>query len=432
MRPLSVFLAFILLCTAAPSGDAHAQFWKSLFGKKEKPVKRPVRPKSSFVAKSPAAAPKKKQPEPPRLAASAKKDHYRVDVLAPLYLNELVVNGRPVFKSHLPDKVLPGLSFYQGIKLAADTLNAFGYRLDVFVHDIGDPAHSVDALIKSATLDSADLIIGAVQGTQVAPLAAFARRHTINFISALSPADGGVKGNLYLSLLQPSLQRHCEAIRDAVSRKSRLSNILVIRRSNVPADEACFKSITHDSAFAYVKVMMNTPMPTANLRNFLDSNNDNVIVIPVLDAAYAATLLEQLNSSFPGYRIEVFGMPSWKGIATLHKEGALSNIGVTIGAPFYFDPSASAGREFSEAFSAAYGGKPTEMAFRGYETLFWYAYLLKRYGTLFNDYYGDTGAAPFTRFELKQSMDKDGTAAYYENKHIYLYRYQGGSFSVQQ
>ena len=432
MKSVSVFLAVFFLIAASPAQDANAQFWKNMFGKKEKPVvKRPVRPKGAST-KIPATPPKKKLPEPLRLASSVQKPRYRLDVLAPLYLNELVANGKPVYKSHLPDKVLPGLSFYQGIKLAADTLNAFGYYLDVYVHDIGDPAQSVEALLKGTALDSADLIIGAVQAAQVAPLAAFARKRTINFVSALSPSDGGVKGNLYLSLLQPSLQRHCDAIREALSRKSKLSNMLVYRRSTVAADEACFKSITHDSTFSYVKVMMNTAMPTANLRNFLDSNKENVVVIPVLDATYAASLLDQLNKSFPGYRIEVFGMPSWKGIATLHKEGALANIGVTIGTPFYFDASASAGREFSEAFSATYGGKPAEMAFRGYETLFWYAYLLKRYGTIFNDHYGDTGAAPFTRFELKQAADKEGNTAYYENKHVYLYRYQSGSFSVQQ
>jgi hypothetical protein len=80
-------------------------------------------------------------------------------------------------------------------------------------------------------------------------------------------------------------------------------------------------------------------------------------------------------------------------------------VGITISAPFYFDPSTSVGRGFSETFTRVFGGRPGEMAFRGYETLYWYAYLLNRYGTLFNDHYGDNGAAPFTRFDMRLSED---------------------------
>ena len=206
----------------------------------------------------------------------------------------------------------------------------------------------MDALLKANKLDSADLIIGAVQAQQVAPLAALAKKRTINFVSTLTPADGNVRGNLYFNLLQPTLQRHCDVIREAVARKgSRAANILVYHRSTVPLDEQCFKAITKDSAFTYAKVMMNTQMPSDKLRNFLDSNIDNIIVMPIVDVAYATQLLEQLGRSFPKFRFEVYGMPSWKGISLLRKEDAISNVGITLGSPFYFDPSASAGRSFS-------------------------------------------------------------------------------------
>ena len=125
-------------------------------------------------------------------------------------------------------------------------------------------------------------------------------------------------------------------------------------------------------------------------------------------------------------------MPSWKGLDLLVKEGSLPNVGINITAPFYFDPTASAGKGFSEVFNRIYGGKPTELAYRGYETLYWYAYLLNRYGTIFNDHYGDNGAAPFTRFDLRLQKDKNGEPEYYENNHVYQYRYQAGSFRVEQ
>lgn len=435
-RFLSLCLSILLLCIVSES-PVQAQFWKKLFGKEEqRPVRRPS-PRSSSADKKGAVVQGKKKPSAPpdklRLANTVKKTRYRVDVLVPLYLNELVSGGKPVYKSHLPDKVLPGLSFYQGIQLAADTLNGQGYHLDVYVHDINDPAQTTEMLLKGNKLDSADLIIGAVAVHQVAPLAALAKKRNINFVSTHTPADGGVKGNLYFSLAQPTLQRHCEAVRAAVAKIARpTTDLLMYCRSNVSVDMQCFNYLRADSAFGYTKVMVNTPMSPDKLRNFLDSNSTNVIVMPIVDPGYAAQMLQQLGKSFPNYHFEVYGMPSWRGLSLLEKEGALPNIGIHIPSAFYFDPTNSAGKGFSDAFNEKYGGRPGLPAYRGYETLYWYAYLLQRYGTIFNDHYGDNGVAPFTRFDMKLVSDKDGAPLYYENHHVYMYRYQSASFVVEQ
>ncbi len=429
-----VSLILLAAAIAAQPQPAHAQFWKKIFGKEEekRPVRKPVQ-KPAGDKKNTSTASKKKAPEPPKLSKTVMKPRYRVEVLTPLYLNELVSGGKPVYKSHLPDKVLPGLSFYQGIQLAADTLRSSGYHLDVYVHDITDPAHTVDALLKGGKLDTADLIIGAVQSSQVAPLAALAQRRNINFVSTLTPADGGVKGNLYFNLAQPTLQRHCAAVKAAVARRARPTvPLLIYQRSTVPLDAQCFRYITQDSSFAYTKVAMNTPLPSEKLRNFLDSSFTNIIVMPIVDVTYATQLLQQLGKAFPKYNFEVYGMPSWKSLSFLRKEGALPNVGIIIPSPFYFDPSTSAGKGFSDAFNEKYGGRPGDMAYRSYETLSWYAYLLQRYGTVFNEHYADNGGALFTRFDMKPAQGKDGITQYWENGHVYLYHYQGGSFSVEQ
>lgn len=431
-------LYFLLLlgaaCVYTPQ-QANAQFWKKLFGKEEqrKPVRKPAPHPSTTDRKSNATTSRKKKgPESLRLAPTVKKSRYRVDVLVPLYLGELVNGGKLVYKSHLPDKVFPGLNFYQGVQLAADTLDKLGYHLDVYVHDINDPKSTVDALLKGNRLDTADLIIGAVAAHQVAPLAALAKKRNINFVSTLTPVDGGVKENFYFNLVQPTLQRHCEAIRAAVRKVARpTTNLLVYYRGNVAVDLQCFHLLTKDSAFAYTRVLMNTPMPSEKLKNFLDSNTTNVIVMPIVDARYASQLLGQLGKSFPNYHFEVYGMPSWKGMNILDKQGSLPNVGVTIPSAFYFDPTTSAGKGFSDAFNEKYGGRPAVLAYRGYETLYWYAYLLQRYGTVFNDHLADNGVAPFTRFDMRL-VTEDDKPLYYENFHVYLYRYQAGNFMVEQ
>lgn len=422
-------LAFLL----APR-HADAQFFKKLFGHEERRPVRRVQPRRppSHPAHNAEVNKKKPKPDRLRLAETVRKARYRIDVLAPLHLSELVKDGKSVYKSHLPDRLLQDLGFYQGVQLAADTLNAQGLQLDVFIHDITTRDESVDALLKNGSLDSSDLIIGAVSSQYVAPLGALARKHHINFVSTISPVDGGLKENLYFSLLQPTLEAHCSAVKDALAKLSRpTTNLLVYQRNTVPVDEECFRFLTADSAFGYTRVVMNEPLPTDKLRNFLDSEVTNVVVMPIVDAQYARKLIDQLGKSFPQYQFEVYGMPSWKGMKLFEQQGVLPNVAVTFPSAFYYDPTTSVGKAFTDAFSARFGGRPGVLAYRGYETLVWYAWLLKRYGTMFNDHYADDGMAPFTRFDMKLVADGD-TVRYYENRHVYLYRYQAGNFMLEQ
>lgn len=148
---------------------------------------------------------------------SVMKNRYRVDVLAAMYLDELVKKGAVTDK--IPDKALPGIAFYEGLTIAADSLKKAGYNIDIYVHDVASTKEAPDSLIKSGALDSADLIIGAVQSHDVPVLAAYAKDHKVNFVSALSPSDGGVKSNKYFTLIQPSLKTHCNWILSDIAQK---------------------------------------------------------------------------------------------------------------------------------------------------------------------------------------------------------------------
>ena len=199
-----VLAAMLLVCPT----DVQAQFWKKWFDKEEKkPVRRPpVPPKKATETTTRTKAKKKESIEYPETQL---RERYRIDVLVPLYLDELVKNNKPTFKDKVPEKASAGLSFYEGIKLAADSLSALGYNIDVYVHDITQQDLSPEAMIKSDMLEETDLIIGALQSNQLQAIASFAKKSNVNFISALSPSDADIKENPYLTMLQPTLKKHC-------------------------------------------------------------------------------------------------------------------------------------------------------------------------------------------------------------------------------
>lgn len=427
-------LFLIALLLIGTSSHADAQFFRRLFGGEKKPAKKvetpaPVVKKKPATKPKPASVAKKKDPDYPE---TKMKPVYRVDVFAHLYLDELVKDGKPAYKGKLPEKATAGLDFYEGVKLATDTLDHRGYTMDVYVHDVASPSEAPAALIAANKLDSTDLIIGAVNTTLVPVLADFAAKKKINFISAISPSDAGVKNNPYFILLQPALQTHCEWIAQTVASKYKNITPVFFMRTSVSVDSSAVSYLNFSDG-AVKKVLCNTLPSKEKLQPLFDSTRKNVIVAAILDASYAENLLSQLHAMFPGYDFEVYGMPSWKGMGALKKADAFPNVAVYITAPYYFDMSTAIGQAIAANYKKDVGGsKPGDMVFRGYETMYWYAYMLYKYGTIFNEKFTDNAAAPFTRFDIKLKKDKNDKVLYQENKHIVLYRYQSSSFIVEQ
>jgi hypothetical protein len=432
-------LLLTLLLATTESQVASAQFLKNLFGRDEpKPLRKPA-PATPRPAKpmTPAAASPRKASAPPKpkpfeYPDTRRKPRYRVDVLVQLYLDELVQGTKSVYKVRIPEKAMPGMNFYEGIKLATDTLRDY-YNLDIYIHDVTAAGKSPAQLTAGGTaLDSSDLIIGAIPAAQLQPVAAFAKRRAINFVSALSPADGGVRDNPYFTLLQPTLQTHCEWIAKAVSRKYRSTKPVIIHRKSVAVDVSARRYLAGDDSGSYTILDASAAIRAGGLDAFLDQGSANVLLVTVLDAGMADSILQSVARNYPDYTFEVYGMPTWRSVTSFRKSGAFPNLAVNYTAPFYFDASTSSGQSVARAYQRAFGGKPGDMVYRAFETLHWYGYLLDRYGTVFNDNLADAGSAGFTRFDVRPRYDRDASLLYNENKHLYLYRFQGGNFTVEQ
>ncbi|MCB0700510.1 MAG: ABC transporter substrate-binding protein [Chitinophagales bacterium] len=419
---------------AAPN-SAQAQFWKKWFKKKEtvgqqhntgnpdiktsndnsgKPIKPIVRNTGRF-------------PE------TTYKDRYSIDVLAPLYLDELIVDGKMVHKTSIPQKVMPAILFYEGITLAADTLKKLGYRLDIHLYDVANELESPLTLINTDQLANSDLMIGILSSKDFQPVAKYAKRKNINFISALSPSDDGILDNPYFTMLQPTLQTHCQALKEHMSRKYKNIPRVMLYRTNVEVDNMAFEYFSEDKYSTYIKYNCNNIPNQEDLQPLFDNNSVNIILMPIISDDYSSQLLTKLYEWFPNMQFEVWGMPSWNDMAALKKATTFPNVAVYYTSPYYFDASTASGQELAKKYKARYGSaNPDKLVYRGYETMMWYAYLLKKYGSVFNEHTKDTGMAPFTRYDIRLVQDRDDNILYNENHHLYLYRFQSGSYIVSQ
>jgi len=421
-----LYIVFITLILGMPV-RGEAQFLKKLFKRHKR--HQDTTAVSTIIKPVPVQTKKKSWPGYP---PSHIKPEYRIDVLAPLYLDELPENANATANVHISEKASAGIEFYKGMKLAADSLTSLHYHLDLHIHDITDTIKNIDFLVSIKEFENSDLLIGFLQPHDIPNIARYAANNHINFASAFSPSDAGVVNNPYFTLLQPTLQTHCEKIKELLLSNQKGKKVILLHRNTSNLDETAYNYFTHDlKGIDVVNVVCDTNLNIKSVSSLFDSSQNNVVVVCVLDNTIAEKILKRLNESFPAYRFEVYGMPSWKSISSLKKHDVYLNVKVIITEPFYVNMSSKAARYIQKTYRKEFGGRPGEFVYRGYETLFWYANLLEKYGTIFNGKVSDVSSAQFSKFQVKANFDKEHEVIFNENKHLFIYRYINGKLKVE-
>lgn len=428
----SVLLLLILAGTLCVATPARAQFWKKIFKKEEKKPAKKNNPSRNTARKEEPKAKKRQEPEYP--ADPLRRESYRIDVLLPLNLNTLVQNGKAAYRK-MPDYALPAINFYEGITLAAQTLRSRNVKLDIYIHDITDPAENIKQLTTGHKMDSTNLILGYLQSNDIPEVAAYAKKKKVNLLSVFSPADAGIKDNPYFLLIQPTLSTHLRQLISFADKKYRKAPKYIFHSGTTSGEKDAYAqlrdALIDEKDLSIVDCSVFNP-EADTLAQLFDSSRVNVVFVSILDIGRTEQLLNTFAALPGNYRLEIFGMPSWKSLRGLTQSSDYMTESIYYTTPFFFDPTTGPGRYINTEYGNQFGGSPSEMVYRGYESLYWMANLLDRHGTVFNRSIDDVSAAPFTRYEIKPSWNKENDFLYLENNKLYIMHYQNGGYVVEQ
>ena len=78
------------------------------------------------------------------------RERFQVAVFVPLYLDSAFDEmGEYRYDKTFPKFISPGLEFYEGVQLAADSLGKMGIPLDVYIYDTKSVANPVTSVIET-------------------------------------------------------------------------------------------------------------------------------------------------------------------------------------------------------------------------------------------------------------------------------------------
>lgn len=359
---------------------------------------------------------------------------FKVAIFAPLYLDSVFNSGSYRYGKAFPKFALQGLDFIQGAQIALDSLPVPNAVFDTRIYDSKAYFQDVATLINNKELDSVDIIIGSVKDQEYIQLAGFAKQRNIPFISATHPNDGGVTGNPFVVIVNPTLKAHCEAIYAHVLQSKAPEKIYLVRRPGAQENsvEDQFKKINTPDGKPLLKMeVINVQGDFSVIKAKLDSNQNSVIIGGSLNEEFANELATYLQSIGKTYRTKLIGMPNWDGFSSLVKNKKLKDFPIYYTSPFYNNKWDNYSKRIKNTYLRKYKGIPSDLTYKGFEITQQFALLLSKYPTDVISHLNDYPSRIFSDYNFKPVfVSKDTTVPdYFENKNLYFVRILNGNYS---
>jgi hypothetical protein len=361
---------------------------------------------------------------------------HKIALFAPLYLDSVFNGANYRYGKEFPKFLNPGLEFYQGAQMALDSLQKMGAPLEVFVYDTRSKRSTVADIIANPAMNDVELIIANANNSEVRQLAEAAGRKKVPFVSATLPNDAGVNNNPYFVILNSTLRAHCEGIYRYLQTYHSRDKIVLFRKNGAQENQLrdYFNDIGQSTTDKRLTIETLDVSGGFNGNAFaarLDSTRRTVVIAGSLDQGFGEDLASELASIGSKYPITLMGMPTWENIRAFSRS-EFRPLEIIYSTPFYINRNDRLATHISNVFEEKIEGRPTDLFFRGYETMLRFAQLLLDTKTDVASNLSRKGNFVFTQFDIqpvftnKQSMTLD----YFENKKLYFVRRINGATDV--
>lgn len=368
---------------------------------------------------------------------SQAQQRQKMALFIPLHLDSAFdAGGGYRYNKTFPKYLNPGVEFYLGAQAALDSLNRANAPLDVFVYDSKSRRTSLAQQLASPELTDVSLIVGHSNTSETRTLADAAASRKIPFVSATLPNDAGITSNPYYVVLNSTLRTHTEGIYKYLQKYHALDRIIVFRKSGTQEGQIkeYFAEMGKATGSVPLKIQyadIGAGFTSYSVTSLLDSTKKTVCIAGSLDEAFGMRLAQTLAAVGKTYPLTLLGMPTWDGLSFTKPE--FKSIEVVYSTPFNYSRWTALGSKLGADFESRMGGRPTDMYFRGYETVLRFALLLLDTKKDIASNLTRKGNQIFTQFDVQpQFLNKENmTLDYFENKKLYFIRIVNGVKSTQ-
>ncbi len=270
------------------------------------------------------------------------------------------------------------VDYYQGFKLALDSLTAKGNNYNLLVFDSKDTPAQGHSLAFNAKVRSSDLVIGPVFPESVT---AFTSAFTANklVVSPLSPAaPSQFKSNKLVTVIPP-LEYHAWAAARYITSRIKPKKVFVLKSGYSEENKYILPFHKAMDSLSHKRIQVITSAITHGnfdaLLSQLSQTEENVFIIPATDEAFLITTLRSLEKLSQTYPVTVFGHPNWSKLDFL-KPDLLQTLKTHISTSDNIDYKSPVTANFVKNYKRIYHIAPSEYAIKGFDEGYYFGGLL--------------------------------------------------------
>lgn len=350
----------------------------------------------------------------------------KIAVFAPVYLDDAFTNGNySLGNNNIPKNILPGLDFYNGIQLAIDSLQAEGQQLEILFFDLKNKQETLEKLIQSGKLNGTALLIASFNNrADIKPLADYAKSKQIPLISSTYPNDAGIRSNPFFALVNPTLITHIEGLYKYLQKNYPTDPITYVKKSGELEDmiEQTFLELNKKTPALPLKLKSISVTDSINIAQYnsiLDSTRTNIILCGTVNEGFGINLVKSVAAN-KSYKSIVLGMPTWDAIKDLGK-----GTEIIYSTPFNYNRTDKLLQSISTQYRNKLQGRPSDMVFKGFESLYHFGKLLLKYPNNLASQLSDNSFKIFNEYDFVPVL-QNGEISYLENKKLYFVRKSDG------
>jgi LysM repeat protein/ABC-type branched-subunit amino acid transport system substrate-binding protein len=349
---------------------------------------------------------------------TTKKSVYNVALMLPLFLAGVdaidAVNTDPkVFETTKSFQFLP---FYEGFRMALDSVEKLGVKVKLYVYDVDKDTSKTRQLLKKPEMKTMDLIFGLLYHSNFQIVAAFAKKNRIYLVNPISERSELVTGNPYVFKVQPSKKAQFDQLAVFMADSFTDGQVLIIRNGQYGDRDAAEllkkKCQEHD-----LKVQVVEGQEAAIGRYSKDK--PNYIIVFSDNQTYTLELLRGLYKLRNEYNLTLIGLPDWSAMDALESEYLVA-LKTHMMSRSFIDYDHPEVERFVRQYQENYKTDPELLAFQGFDQAFFFLSALNTFGTNIGRCIGEFKVNSMqTRFKFAQLKDNG-----FENRYWQLFKYE--------
>ena len=364
--------------------------------------------------------PEKEKPGKPEPVKKEIKATHSIALLLPFYLN--TINPQTAERKDINKAVL-AIDYYQGFKLALDSLSARGDNFKLSVWDSREQEVQLINLARAKSVQVNDLIVGPLFPESIKTFNEFYTPENKLQVSPLAASTPNQNTNPGLVTINSTIDQHGWKIADYINRNYKPSAVNLVLINTRKSDDEKFAAPIRKYLKSLSKngFVINERPNSISLETALSSTKTNLIILTSDEKAFVLPTVDRLYKlSQAGMKIDLFGHPNWIKAQFLDVE-KMQALNTKITASYFIDYKSAQVKSFTTRYRREYGLDPSEFAFQGFDTGYYFGKLLSDYG---DEYASHITIEEYQGLHNKFHFKKDEKSGF-TNTEVMMLKYSG-------